>query len=214
MRAALHHWQLRIRDTGLMTEAEIHSRSAGSTPYEVGHDDRKYPLEKILAAAELAGEVKEGGLLDLQRLLRGDDSAVRCWAALGILMRGQSAVGASHDALDKALTDAAPSVRIAAAEALARYGNDGDRARALAVLVAGANVEKNSVPAALLAFNALANLGDKAASVKPAIAALPATGPNPPERMGGYVGRILSELSGRPQPDGKAKARTKQRKKQ
>jgi len=196
MRAAVHDWQLRIRDFGLLTEAEIHSRSEGTTPYEVGHNDKKYPLKKILAAAELAGDAKRDGLTELQNLLRDDDSAVRYWAAVGILIRGQSAVESSHDALVKALADTAPSVRIAAAEALARYGTADDRKQALAVLLAAANVQNNAVPVALLSLNALANLGDKAASVKSAVAALPAKGADAPVRMEGYVGRILKDFGG------------------
>jgi uncharacterized sulfatase len=196
MRAALHDWQLRIRDFGLLTEAEIHSRSEGSTPYEVGHNDQKYPLKKILAAAELASDAKRDSLTELQGLLRDDDSAVRYWAALGIFIRGQSAVESSRDALTKTLPDTAPSVRIAAAEALAGHGNADDRKQALAVLVAEASVEKNSVPAALLSLNALANLGDKAARVKSAVAALPAKSADAPQRMEGYVARILKDFGG------------------
>ncbi|MCX7824489.1 MAG: sulfatase-like hydrolase/transferase [Verrucomicrobiae bacterium] len=196
MRAALHEWQLQTRDIGLLTEAEIHSRSEGRTPYEVAHDETKYPLKKILAAAELASDAKRGGLTELQSLLRDDDSAVRYWAAVGLLIRGRNAVESSRSALTQALVDAAPSVRIAAAEALACHGNLDDRNQALAVLVAAANVQNNPVPVALHALNALANLGDKAASVKPAIAALPATGQPAPERMNGYIGRILKDFGG------------------
>ena len=43
-----------IRDVGFLPEGEIHARSVGTTPYDVGHDEAKYPLERILQAAELA----------------------------------------------------------------------------------------------------------------------------------------------------------------
>ncbi|MCA9248247.1 MAG: sulfatase, partial [Planctomycetales bacterium] len=38
LRQALREWQFSIRDLGFLPEGEIHSRSAGTTPYEMGHD--------------------------------------------------------------------------------------------------------------------------------------------------------------------------------
>ena len=49
MRAAQQELAMKIRDVGFLPEAEIHSRAKGSSPYEIGHDDAKYPLKRIMA---------------------------------------------------------------------------------------------------------------------------------------------------------------------
>ncbi|MEO8026023.1 MAG: sulfatase, partial [Bryobacteraceae bacterium] len=43
-----------IRDLGYLPESEIHRRAAGAAPYDLGHDNVKYPLSEIMAAAEQA----------------------------------------------------------------------------------------------------------------------------------------------------------------
>ena len=52
LRKAQRDLVLDIRDVGFLPEGEIHSRSEGSTPYDMGHDNAKYNLPRILAAAE------------------------------------------------------------------------------------------------------------------------------------------------------------------
>jgi len=54
LRDAQRSLALQIRDVGFLPEGEIHSRSVGTTPYDMGHDASKYPLERILAVAEAA----------------------------------------------------------------------------------------------------------------------------------------------------------------
>jgi uncharacterized sulfatase len=88
---------------------------------------------------------------------------VRYWAALGLLMRGKEAVMASRSDLRKMLADTAPCVRIAAAEALGRYGDENDLEQSLSVLLALAPIEPNGMYVALEALNALDALGPKAA---------------------------------------------------
>ena len=65
----------------------IHTRSRDSSPYEMGHDDRKYPMQKIMAAAELASSRKPNATAELKKHFSDEDSAVRYWAAQGVLMR-------------------------------------------------------------------------------------------------------------------------------
>ena len=54
MRSALYQKILSTRDVGFLPEGELHSRAEGSTPYEVGHDNKKYPLETILETSRLS----------------------------------------------------------------------------------------------------------------------------------------------------------------
>src|SRR5205823_1170060 len=120
-KVALEH-ALTIRDVGFLPEDEIHTRSEGSTPYEAGHDDRKYPLARVLETANLASMLRAEDTPRLKAALADADSAVRYWAALGLRMRGKDAVAAVNAELRQALTGKAPAVRIAAAEALGKHG--------------------------------------------------------------------------------------------
>jgi uncharacterized sulfatase len=163
LRQAQREQVLRIRDVGFLPEDEIHTRAKGTTPYEVGHDDAKYPLKRILATAELAASGKSDGVAELKQALQDPDSAVRYWAALGLRMRGKEAARSALAELRKALTDPAPSVRIVAAETLGKYG-DGDEAnKAVTVLLELASLEKNGLYVSMQALNALDQLHEKAA---------------------------------------------------
>jgi uncharacterized sulfatase len=117
MRKRLRVWQLSTRDLGVLPEYEVHSRSAGSTPYELAHDDEHFPLERILDAAELASQRDVKAVPQLQALLKDEDSAVRWWAATGLVALGQKALPAKS-ALLATLKDASAIVRIAGADAL------------------------------------------------------------------------------------------------
>ncbi|MCC7174828.1 MAG: sulfatase-like hydrolase/transferase [Bryobacterales bacterium] len=186
--------EIAVRDVGLLPEAEFQARAAGSTPYEVGHDARRYPLERVLAAAQLASSL-QGGVSGLLKALEDSDAGVRYWGAMGALMRGEAAVKAMHDALVKAMADASPSVRIAAAEALGRYGDEGDLAPALEALIQLADSVKNGSYCALQALNAIDALGPKAAPLKDRLKTLPAVDPNSPARVNKeYTARLLERL--------------------
>ncbi len=51
-------YDLKIRDVGFLPEAEQHRRAAGTTMYEMGHDAKKYPLEKILALESVSSHAE------------------------------------------------------------------------------------------------------------------------------------------------------------
>ncbi len=197
LRRAQRQWAIRIRDLGFLPEDEIHSRSRGSTPYEMGQDPQKYPLEKIIAMAQTASLPGRDAGASLVRGLRDADSAVRYWAAMGMLIRGADAVSQYRPLLLGALADRSPSVRAVAAEALGRFGTDGDAERALDVLVALADLNNSSVWVSLLALNAIDEIGDRARPAGDAVAKLPGEIKPTPPRMGGYVSRMLDKLAPR-----------------
>ncbi len=203
-RTAQRELAANIRDVGLLPEGEIHSRSAGSAPYTIGHEDAKYPFARVFATADLASSLKADALPELRQRLGDSDSAVRYWAALGVLMRGKDATASAHADLVKALTDASPFVRIPAAQALGLHGDKADLDRALPVLLEQADWGKSGVFASIAALNALGALGPKATAVAAAIQALPEQGPAPDARYDSYVPRLLadltSELGGPPKP--------------
>lgn len=194
MRAALREWMSSTRDVGLLPEDEIHSRSAGSSPYEVGHDRTKYPFERVLETAEAASMWKPEAVRMLVERMTDADSAVRYWAAIGILMRGQRAFAPARQALTKLLSDPAPAPRIVAAEALATFGDRTELEQALRVLIELADAEKNGNWVAIQALNAISNLGPKAAPLREAIAKLPKKDPRAPQRVQEYVPRLLESL--------------------
>lgn len=104
LRKANREHLLRLRDLGFLPEAEMHRRSRSSTPYALGHDNTKFPLKRVLEAAELASSLKPEALRRLKKALGDKDSGVRYWAALGILMRGREAVASNRLELARAAT--------------------------------------------------------------------------------------------------------------
>ena len=194
MRQAQRDLALRVRDTGFMPEGELHSREPGTPPYDVAHDEKKYPLARIIETSEFASSMKVDANEELIHRLTDADSAVRWWAALGLVMRDSGAVSSGHQALTTALTDKSPDVRIAAAWALAKHGSETDRAAALPVLLAQADHSKSGVFSSIAALNAIGNLGDLAQSIRDAVIALPQSGPAPDSRYAGYPSRLLLDL--------------------
>jgi uncharacterized sulfatase len=194
LREAQRKWIFRVRDVGFLPEGEIHTRSKGSTPYEMGHDSKKYPLDVILSTADLASSLKDYNLPALGVSLQNQDSAVRYWAIMGFLMNGKEAVAPLAEHMCKSLADTSPYVRIAAAEALGRFGTDADLKRALPVLVDLARLDKHGVYVSMAALNALDSLGGKAASARAAIAALPRSDARIPSRMKDNPPRLIEHI--------------------
>jgi uncharacterized sulfatase len=194
LRTAQREHLFKIRDVCLLPEGELHSRSQGSTPYELARDEARYPLKRIVAAAELASNLEPRALAELKKLLADPDSTVRYWAALGFLMRGQNAVAQSEDSLRAALKDASPYVRIVAAEALGLHGKESVRASALDVLRELAPPEKNGVFVSMSALAAIEALGEKAASLHDFVRNLNPNGPSPDARFNSYVPRLIQNI--------------------
>lgn len=195
LRRVLVEHMLEIRDTGLMPEGERFERSEDSSPYELGHDESRYPLERIIRIADTASGLDPEATPELAVALSDTDSTVRYWGALGLLMRGEAAVIETRDNLAKALTDFSPYVRIVAAEALARFSTAEDLETCLPLLVAHADGSSHNVFVVMAAMNSLEALGPEAAPMADAIAALPTEAPIPAGRYGGYVVRLHDRLT-------------------
>ena len=207
LRQALREHALKVRDVGFLPEAELHRRSAGTTPYELGHDPKKYPLEKILAMAELASALQPDALPQLQQAVNDTDSGVRYWAVMGLLMRGSNAVAASRDPLRAALQDASSSVRIAAASALGLHGNGEDLKLVLPLLKELAPPDKNGLYVSLEALNAIDALGPKATSLRDMLKTLPRRDDEATPRAAQCVPKLLDKMLA--SPDGVAPATSK-----
>ncbi len=194
LRRAQQDLAARTRDVGFLPEGEFFSRSEGGAPYDMGHDDSKYSFRRIFATAELASGLRPDAVPALRKAFHDSDSAVRYWAALGMLMRGKEAVAAAHEELVAALKDRSPYVRIAAAEALGRYGSAADLKQALATLVELGPMDKNGVFVSMAVLNALDALGPKAAPVLDTVKKFPQKGKVPDKRYTPFVPRLITDL--------------------
>ena len=145
-----------------------------TTPYEVGHDPKKYPFERIFPMVRLAASRDPNATAKLLAGLRDTDSAVRYWAVMGLRMRDTKIVRGNLSVLREALQDPAPSVRIAAAEALGVFGEAADVKAVLAVLTKLADPRTNDVHQTVMALNVLDALGTKATPVLPELRTWPA----------------------------------------
>ena len=125
-------------------------------------EPEKYPLERILDAAELVGRGAEK-LPELMELLADSDGAVRYWAVVGLDALGQKAKPAS-DALAKLLADENPNARFAAAGVLCKLGFCD---KALEVLAEGLEDSRETV--ALYAAREIQGIGARACPLVPQI---------------------------------------------
>ena len=120
--------------------------------------------------------------------------AVRYWAAMGCLIREKTGVRALAPQLRAALEDASPYVRIAAAEALGRYGSDADARKALEVLLPYANAEKHGIFIAMPALNALDYMDGRAGPALREIAALPQSDPQVDGKFRAYLPNLIKKI--------------------
>ena len=173
----------------------MHRLSDGGAPYLIGQNNELYPLKKILAMAELASSGKQDGEAELIAGLENQNAAVRYWAAMGLLMRGEHAVKQARSALHNSLEDSSKSVRCIAAEALGKYGDAQDVQQAVQTLVSLANQNQDGVYVAMLALNGLDKLSnEKVAPVKERIAQLPLKHPKLDRRLQSYVARLVERI--------------------
>lgn len=134
MRQACRDWMEQIVDLGLLPEADLRTRFGDAPEYSaVRNNPELYPLEKIAAAADLANARDVSNLEGLVGLLEDDDPAVCYWGAVGLGSLEEQGIGTTPR-LRALLGDAAPAVRIAAADALCRFG---EYEPALPVLIEG-----------------------------------------------------------------------------
>lgn len=194
LRTARREWSLSIRDLGFLPESAIYSRSGSDAPHTMGTDPKRYPVERIMRMAELATSMRDGVEDKLRAGFDDSDGAVRYWAALGALIRGQEGVRSLTGPLREALSDEAPAVRVAAGEALGLHGSDADATRALAVLVELADAEKHGLHVAMSALNALDYLDGRAAPALNRILSLPQELPGMDGRFRIYLPNLIAKI--------------------
>ena len=186
MREAQEKWEKRIKDVDFLSEWEMHARSKGSSPYEIGHDPKKYDFEAIFAAANIASSMDVSKLPAIEQLLNSNDAGVRYWGAVGLLSQGKYAMKfGGGKQLFLALKDESPIVRVVAAEALGRFGTSGNAVSARQVLLKYCDPSEDAY-LTTAAWNSLDYLDERAQPAKAAIRAISPDPTSPPPRYGGY----------------------------
>jgi arylsulfatase A-like enzyme len=211
LRHKLKQWLTDKRDLGLVPESERAAISKGQSPKDALADGAVLPYTRVLDAAWLATDrtYPEGKRAALPALT--DASAmVRYWGVQGVLMRGREAFDESSSQLRPLLKDSSAAVRIATAEAFAKYSDKAeDVAPSLDVLMGSAVASAGSAAAATEALNAIDRLGEKAAPKKDALATLSLVPlADEPQRNREYPRRLVEALSntlGFPAPAGEGK---------
>ncbi len=171
LRQAHRAHMMATRDAGFLPEAEMHRRAKGSTKpvwkldngttiYQMARDPQQYPLERILALAELAASRVAEAVPQLLIALEDRDPAIRYWALTGLLVRGAPAFEMAPEKVRELLADENPSVRIVAAELLGLFGDADDEAAAVEVLLELASPQENGVYVSIAALNVIENLGE------------------------------------------------------
>jgi uncharacterized sulfatase len=221
-RAALDAHVRATRDLGFLPEAEQHARAQTIAPHTLARDATRYPFERILAAAhrasprthlpaaatsttgsasashsgaasaDVAAETPE----TVNGLLTDPDAAVRFWGVQAVRVRGAAMLAASAPRLRALLTDLSPSVRIAAAQALADSPTHDDRTAALATLARLADPKESGYFASLAALEAIDSLGDRAKPLHATLASLSWKGSAPHARYQSYPARLVTSITG------------------
>ncbi|MEC9093619.1 MAG: sulfatase-like hydrolase/transferase [Planctomycetota bacterium] len=193
LRKAHRNWAKKIKDVGFLSEWEIHDRSKGSTPYEMGHDESQYEFDLIFSAANQATSLRENDIPSVCSLLGNKNPAVRYWGAIGLLTYQQKGFEQGQQELRKALKDKSPIVQITAAESLGRYGKPEDVSAAIEVLLQHA-APRADVYLAIAAWNAIDHIDDRAKPFAEQIRALSPTPTKALPRVSGYSGRIKQKV--------------------
>ena len=194
LRYAHRDHSIAIRDVGFLPEDEIHRRSTNSTPYEMGHDPKKYDVTRLVVIANMVVAPEPGNLPKIRDVLKERESAERYWGVQGCLMQGAGSLAMCGEELRALLADEAPTVRIAAAEMLGVHGTKDDVERSLKVLLTHADAKKNSLYVSLAALNAIDRLGDKARPIAAEIARLPTEPTDATHRAAPGVARLLARV--------------------
>ena len=191
LRAECGVWMKQIKDVGLLPEGDMHRRAGPRSCYELGHDPA-FPFEQIYDAADNAS--RNFDPMRLEERLRSPDSADRYWGAMGFVIRGGAIDEKTADLLKGLLTDESGNTRVAAAEALVRFGPKSLREKALDTLVRSADAGQNGLFTAVAALNVLDNLGHEVDAVRPRLESLPRKAPGANPRMGDYIDRLLRHI--------------------
>ncbi|MDP3433444.1 MAG: sulfatase-like hydrolase/transferase, partial [Bacteroidota bacterium] len=120
MRQANSDWANKILDTGFIPEGERNIRAGNQSFYDYMRSSN-VPFNDIVGAANLATLGQKENLGQMIEWLKNEDSAIRYWAATGLLILKEDARSAIPQ-LKESLKDSSPDVVVVSAEALYYLG--------------------------------------------------------------------------------------------
>ncbi|MCC5905846.1 MAG: sulfatase-like hydrolase/transferase [Balneolaceae bacterium] len=120
MRKANKKWMVNIHDSGFLPEAEMIDRPGDQPVYDYLRKS-DVSLSRIIEVAEKAIMATDQDVEILVSYLSSEDSAIRYWAATGLLILDEHARSAI-DELKAALKDSSTSVRTVVSESLYNLG--------------------------------------------------------------------------------------------
>lgn len=191
MRSRLQNQMQAIGDTGFLPEAELRSRAGQGAEGDLIASG-KYDYDRIAAAADEASLTDDVGADKFVTMLNDRDSAVRYWGVMGLWFRGANGVKPALTDLTRLLEDTSASCRIAAAEAIATYGDEAQRSDALATLLEVAAENREDFYAAAAAWYAVDRLDGLAAPIRDELARLNTS--NPKTKNSPRYGRVADHL--------------------
>ncbi len=182
MRVALDAHMVAINDNGFLPE-----EMAGEG-YVASRNARIYPLKQVMALAHAAasGDPARNAMLLVN--LASPVEVMRYWAAMGLLIRGEGARGDLAMLQEVMRSDPSSHVRIVAAEAVARLGDNGEAVRVLA----GISDASPSWQVQLHAINALTFVGEGARAALPAIERAANSEADHVRSVGRYLAAVLT----------------------
>ncbi len=123
LKVALRQKQLELRDSGLLPEKMRERRAVENnlTIYKMVRDERLYPLESYLDAADRALARDKANLATFKKWMSHEDEGIRWWAVVGLRLLDKNARSATA-VLKKALKDESHEVRVMAAWILIDLG--------------------------------------------------------------------------------------------
>ena len=195
LRTALREHILNVNDVCFLPEREMHARAGNAAPFDMARDPSKYSLAKALDAAELSSQPNNSDAAALVANLANKDSAIRYWGAIGLLTRGEETVKSNQLALQSALSDDSPDVRIIAAQAIALHCEGETRNIALQALAELISPKKNGVLTSMSALASVEALGERASSLHGQVASLSPDGNAPDKRYESYVPRLIENIA-------------------
>ena len=162
MRQANKEWVSKVLDTGFIPEGE-RNLLAGETAFYDYMRSGKVPFNSILEAAELASLGQKEDMEKMAELLKSENSAIRYWAATGLLIQGENGRGYIPE-LKKVLKDSSPNVVVVAGEALYNIGEKEAGLNALLGVLKHPDIFVRNA-----ALNAIDNINAKSEKVKSAV---------------------------------------------
>jgi uncharacterized sulfatase len=193
--------QKRIIDIGLLAEGEMHRRSNGQSPYDMGRDQNRYSIEvQLMSTGGTAHPQPKNNSFSINGTSprRGNDLEQdhAYWAGLEFLANAKNLLRANSSGITSGLKSHNVYVQLAGAEGMAHCGERADQESGLAKLLELAPCDKNDFFVSAAALQALDRLDPKLlAPHAEKIRSWPTQAPKPPhQRYDIIIPRLTESL--------------------